>query len=211
MNSEAFVWSRKKRALYCFADSLRLCRQLLDAGARIIQLRAKQMGGPAFRQLAEEMQAMITAFPAPAIFVVNDRVDVAFGMGADGLHVGQEDAEYRQVIQDAPDGMTIGVSVDTAEQALDAQKAGATYVGAGSVFPTSTKSDASRMGLAELKRIVAATRIPVVAIGGIGLDNIDQVINAGAHYYAMISQINQAPDLKSRIQAFEQKLDRGPA
>jgi thiamine-phosphate pyrophosphorylase len=183
MDSKAFEWSCKEKALYCFADSLPLCRQLLDAGARIIQLRAKRMNDAVFRKLAEDMQAMIKACPAPAIFIVNDRVEIAFEIGADGLHVGQKDADYRQVIENAPEGMTVGVSVDTVEQALDAQKAGATYVGAGSIFPTTTKSDARLMGLDELERIVAATRLPVVAIGGIGLDNIDQVIDAGAHYY----------------------------
>jgi thiamine-phosphate pyrophosphorylase len=210
MESKVFEWSRREKALYCFADSLPLCRRLLDAGARIIQLRAKTMGDRAFRKLAQEMQEMIAGYPAPALFVVNDRVDVAFQIGADGLHLGQEDAEYRQVIQNAPKGMTIGVSVDTVAEAMEAQEAGATYVGAGSVFPTTTKSDARLMGLAELERIVAATRIPVVAIGGIGLGNIGQVVRAGAHYFAVISEINTASDLESRIHAFEQKIQIGP-
>jgi len=200
------VFSRKERSLYCFADSLPLCQALLDGGAGIIQLRAKGLTDSSFRELAEEMQAMVRAYPVPATLIINDRADIALDIAADGLHLGQSDSDYRRVIKAAPSEMIVGVSVHTAAQALEAQNAGATYVGAGAVFATATKSDAQLIGLEELERIVAATTIPVVAIGGIGYENIDQVVSAGAHYFAIISDINQSPDIMSRMNELNRKI-----
>jgi thiamine-phosphate pyrophosphorylase len=200
------VFSRKERSLYCFADSLPLCQALLDGGARIIQLRAKGLTASVFRELAEEMQAMARAHPVPATLIINDLADIALDIAADGLHLGQGDSDYRRVIKAAPPEMIVGVSVHTAAQALEAQDAGATYVGAGAVFSTVTKSDAKLIGLEELERIVAATRIPVVAIGGIGYENIDQVVKAGAHYFAIISDINQSSDMMSRMNELNRKI-----
>lgn len=106
-----------------------------------------------------------------------------------------------------PDDVIVGVSVDTVAQALDAQAAGATYLGAGSVFPTPTKTDAVVIGVDGLKHIVDAVSISVVAIGGIRLENIDQVAATGASYSAIISQINDAPDIATRFQAFGRAMD----
>ena len=206
MNKEPFSWRRNSRKLYCFADSLPLCRKLLDGGARIIQLRAKHMKDAQFRQLAEEMQALLRAYHEPAMFVVNDRVEIAFEIGADGLHVGQDDYDYRKVIDEAPPGMSIGVSVSNAAEAKDAEQAGADYVGAGAVFPTATKDDATDLGLEGLRQVVAAVSLPVVAIGGITLDNVGQVFDAGADYVAVISDINQAVDIGERIRQYRDRL-----
>ncbi len=200
------VFSREKRSLYCFADSLSLCRSLLDGGARIIQLRAKGLSDSAFRELAEEMQMMVRKFPEPATLIINDRVDIALDLHADGLHLGQGDSDYRSVIKAAPAEMIIGVSVRNSVEALDAQDAGAAYVGAGAVFPTVTKSDAQLIGLEELRRIVDAIRIPVVAIGGIGQANIDLVVKAGAHYFAVISDINQSADITAQIRSLNREI-----
>ncbi len=200
------VFNRNQRSLYCFADSLPLCKSLLDGGARIIQLRAKGLSDSRFRELAEEMQAMIRSYPEPATLIINDRAEIALDIAADGLHLGQSDSDYRRVIKAAPAEMIVGVSVLTATQAIEAQTAGATYVGAGAVFSTITKSDAQLIGLEELERIVAKTKIPVVAIGGIGYENIDQVVRAGAHYFAIISDINQSTDIPSRMSALNQKI-----
>ena len=200
------VFNRNQRSLYCFADSLPLCKSLLDGGARIIQLRAKGFSDSGFRELAEEMQAMIGSFPEPATLIINDRADIALDIAADGLHLGQSDSDYRRVIKAAPAEMIVGVSVHTVAQAIEAQNAGATYLGAGAVFSTITKSDAQLIGLEELERIVATTKIPVVAIGGIGYENIDQVVRAGAHYFAIISDINQSADIPSRMSALNRKI-----
>ena len=206
MRPEFPVFNRQERSLYCFADSLPLCKSLLDGGARIIQLRAKGLTDSRFRGLAEEMQAMVRSYPAPAALIINDRADIALDIAADGLHLGQSDSDYRRVLKAAPSDMMVGVSVHTAAQAIEAQAAGATYVGAGAVFSTITKSDAQLIGLEELKRIVVATEIPVVAIGGIGYGNIEQVVKAGAHYFAIISDINQSIDILSRMSALNQKI-----
>jgi len=206
MKAKIPVFNRKERSLYCFADSLPLCRSLLDGGARIIQLRAKGLTDSRFRELAEEMQAMIWSYPEPATLIINDRADIALDIAADGLHLGQNDSDYRRVIKTAPSGMIVGVSVHTAAQALEAQNAGAAYVGAGAIFSTITKSDAQLIGLEALERIVAATQIPVVAIGGIGYENIDQVVKAGAHYFAIISDINQSTDIAARMRALKRKI-----
>lgn len=206
MNTGHFIWSRHHRLLYGFADSPALCTSLLDSGVRIIQLRAKSISDQEFRSLAKEMQQMVRAHPVPAVFIVNDRADIALDIESDGLHLGQGDSDYRQVIKSAPTHMSIGVSVHTVDQALVAQAAGAAYVGAGAIFPTVTKSDARVIGLGELEKIVAATTIPVAAIGGIGLENIDQVVRAGAHYFAIISDINEAPSISGRVRELNQRI-----
>jgi thiamine-phosphate pyrophosphorylase len=211
MKAKNPVFNRKERSLYCFTDSLPLCRTLLEGGARIIQLRAKGLSDSRFRELAEEMQAMIRSYPEPATLIINDRADIALDIAADGLHLGQSDSDYRRVIKTAPPGMIVGVSVHSAAQALEAQNAGAAYVGAGAIFSTITKSDAQLIGLEALERIVAVTEIPVVAIGGIGYENIDQVVKAGAHYFAIISDINQSTDIPSRMRALKRKISEAAA
>ncbi len=108
--------------IYCFADNLTLCRKLLEGGAKIIQLRDKKTDDRSFARLAADMLAMTKAYDA--ILIINDRVDIAIGIGADGIHVGQEDEQYREVIRRVPENMIVGVSVDTVGQAVDAQKPG---------------------------------------------------------------------------------------
>jgi thiamine-phosphate pyrophosphorylase len=208
MDSDTIIFNRQHTSLYCFADSLSLCQKLLDAGARIIQLRAKNLNDDEFRKLVIKMQAMIRTYPAPATFIVNDRVNIALEIGADGFHVGQEDFDYRQAIKMSPSKMVSGVSVKSVDQALEAQNAGATYLGAGAIFPTNTKTDTRVIGLDELRRIVTATKIPVVAIGGLTLNNIDQVLRTGAHYFAIISDINNSTNIRERIYSFNEKLNK---
>ena len=135
MKPDSPVFSRKNRALYCFADSLPLCRSLLDGGARIIQLRAKGLNDSAFRELAEEMQMTIRRFPEPATLIINDRVDIALDIHADGLHLGQDDSDYRSVIKAAPPGMIIGVSVRNTVEALDAGECRGGICGSRRGFP----------------------------------------------------------------------------
>ncbi|MCJ7829866.1 MAG: thiamine phosphate synthase [Desulfobacterales bacterium] len=201
MTGKKSPFSTFRRDLYCFADSPDLCRRLLEGGARIIQLREKHLDDPGFHRLGAEMQALVREYPE-AVLIVNDRVEIALELGADGIHIGQEDENYREVIRRVPPEMIVGVSVDTAAEAIVAQEAGATYVGAGSVFPTPTKPDAQIIGIEALHRIVQSVHIPVVAIGGIALENAREVVAAGAHYLAVISQINDAADIPARIREF---------
>ncbi len=194
------------RALYCFADSVHLCRQLLAGGAQIIQLRAKGLADREFYELARQVQQVIREHPSDAKLIINDHVETAFALKTDGLHVGQDDGDFRAVIRQAPAEMLIGVSVKTVEQAKDAEDAGAAYVGAGAVFPTATKPDSRVIGLDGLSRIVQAISIPVVAIGGIDGENIALTIKAGASYCAVISAINDAENKKEAIEALQLKI-----
>ena len=179
--------------IYCFADSVVLCRTLLEAGARVIQLRHKTADDAVFRQIAAEMLALVRSVE-DAVLIVNDRVDIALEIGADGIHVGQEDRDYREAVKRAPASMIVGVSARTADLARAARRAGATYVGAGAVFATPTKPEAVVIGLPGLREVVAAVDIPVVAIGGIAAANLRAVLAAGVRYCAVISGINDAPD-----------------
>jgi thiamine-phosphate pyrophosphorylase len=193
------------RGIYCFADNLPLCRKLLEGGANIIQLRDKTANDHSFARLAKDMLSLTKAYNA--ILIVNDRVDIAIGIGADGIHIGQEDEQYREVIRRVPENMIVGVSVDTVGQAIDAEKAGATYLGAGAVFPTPSKSDAVLIGLETLSDIVRRVTIPVAAIGGITLENIREVAQTGVRYFAIISAINAAENIGARLKEFQTCLN----
>ncbi|MCP4346518.1 MAG: thiamine phosphate synthase [Desulfobacterales bacterium] len=197
-NKEFF--STDRRDIYCFADNMDICRKLLTGGANIIQLRNKHIDDTAFKKLAEEMLSL--ARDSDAILIINDRVDIAIEIMADGIHIGLEDENYREVITRAPDNMIVGVSVDTVKEAVEAEQAGAAYVGAGAVFPTPTKGDAVVIGIDELHNIVRAVKVPVVAIGGISMENIQQVVETGAQYYAIISDINNSQDIPARLNEF---------
>jgi thiamine-phosphate pyrophosphorylase len=207
MNNRMPFFQTTRREVYCFADTLPLCDALLSAGAKVIQLRHKKLDDAAFLRLAAEMADRVRRYPW-ALLIVNDRVSAALAVRADGIHIGQEDADCRDVLRRVPPAMMVGVSVDTVDQALAAEAAGAHYLGAGAVFATPTKKDARVIGLDGLRAITAAVRIPVVAIGGIALHNIRDVAAAGAHYFAIISQINQAADLAGRLAAFNDRLER---
>jgi thiamine-phosphate pyrophosphorylase len=179
--------------IYCFADTPGICHVLLGAGARVIQLRHKTAGDAEFRRLAHAMLAEVRRF-TDALLIVNDRVDIAIEVGADGIHVGQEDLDAREVLRRAPQAMLLGVSARTPAEARAAAAAGADYIGAGSVFATPTKADAVVIGLSGLREVAAAVELPMVAIGGITRANLRSVLRTGVRYAAIISDINAAPD-----------------
>jgi thiamine-phosphate pyrophosphorylase len=194
MNSEAkSIFLNHPGRIYCFADTPGMCRVLLGAGARVIQLRHKTAGDEEFRRLARAMLAEVRRF-ADALLIVNDRVDIAIEVEADGIHVGQEDLDAREVLRRAPQAMLLGVSARTPAEARTAAAAGADYIGAGSVFATPTKADAVVIGLPGLREVAAAVELPMVAIGGITRANLRSVLQAGVRYAAIISDINAAPD-----------------
>ena len=156
-------------------------------------MRHKTADDAAFKRLAVEMLACVRSFE-DALLIVNDRVDIALEVEADGIHVGQEDLDFREVIRQVPAEMIVGVSARYPDPAQSAAAAGATYVGAGAVFATPTKPEAVVIGLKGLRAVVAAVDIPVVAIGGITHGGIRPVLATGARYCAVISGINDAPD-----------------
>ena len=151
--------------------------QAIQGGATFVQIREKELDYNAFLEQAQKVKKITDKYHIP--FVVNDNVDIAIAIDADGVHVGQKDMEAGQVRQKLGQDKIIGVSVQTVEQALSAQKNGADYLGVGAVFSTSTKLDASEVSFETLQQICSAVEIPVVAIGGISVQNILQLKNSG--------------------------------
>lgn len=171
-----------------------IARAAIAGGARIIQIRDKNASDRDFYEAAMAIR-MLTA-DAGALFFVNDRIHIAAAVEADGVNVGQTDipvSAARGILR--PDAV-IGLSCDSLEQAMEAEKLGADYVGFGPVFPTYTKKDAGPVsGIETLRQVCASVKLPVVAIGGIGASNIEQVADAGAASAAVVSAIVCAKDM----------------
>ncbi|MCS7221109.1 MAG: thiamine phosphate synthase [Anaerolineae bacterium] len=172
---------------------LDIVRAAIRGGATVVQLREKEASTRAIIELGQALLEITRAAGIPLI--VNDRVDVALAIGAEGVHVGQDDmpaAMARQLI--GPDRI-LGVSARTVEEAIRAEQDGADYLGAGDVFGTPTKPDAGPpIGVEGLRQIVRAVSIPVVAIGGVTPQNASAAIEAGAVGVAVISAVMGAPD-----------------
>ena len=168
--------------------------EALEGGVTFVQLREKNLGNEDFMQEAKELQALCREYGVP--FIVNDNVDVALAMGADGVHVGQHDMQAGDVRKLLGPDKILGVSAQTVEQALLAQKNGADYLGVGAVFPTGSKDDADDVSFETLKAICGAVSIPVVAIGGISLNNVKQLTGSGICGIAVISAIFAQKDIK---------------
>lgn len=162
-------------------------KESLDGGVTFVQLREKSLDDETFLQEAKELQALCREYKVP--FVINDNVDIAVSMDADGVHVGQSDMEAGDVRAKLGPDKIIGVSAQTVEQALLAQERGADYLGVGAVFPTGSKDDADDVSHETLKAICDAVSIPVVAIGGIKKDNVMELKGSGICGIAVISAI----------------------
>ena len=172
-----------------------LARQVeavLQNGATCLQLREKALDPAAFREEARQMAALCRRYGVPLI--INDNVEVALACGAAGVHLGQQDMPIAQARRMAGPDLILGASAHTVQEALEAQAAGADYLGVGAVFSTSTKADASPLPLTTLREICAAVSIPVVAIGGITETNLLQLTGCGAAGVAVVSAIFGAPD-----------------
>lgn len=171
-----------------------IARAALDGGAKIIQLRDKSASDRHFYEAAVEIRRLTRE--AGALFFVNDRIHIAKAIDADGVNVGQSDMPVHAVRKVLGNNMIIGQSADGLEQALQAERDGADYVGFGPVFPTSTKLDAGPVSdLDTLKQVCEGVSIPVVAIGGIGLSNIASVAANGVHSAAVVSAVVCADDM----------------
>lgn len=159
----------------------------LKGGVTCVQLREKELEEEAFLAHARELAALCREYAVP--FIVNDNVEIALACGADGIHVGQEDMAASDVRKKVGGNMLLGVSVQTVEQAREAVKNGADYLGVGTVFPTSTKPDAEFVSRDTLKAICAAVEVPVVAIGGISRENLSELSGTGVDGVALVSAI----------------------
>lgn len=184
-------------------------KEALDGGATCIQLREKQLDEENFLKEAIEIQKLCKQYQVP--FIVNDNVEIAKTMHADGIHVGQSDMEALDVRKALGNDVILGVSAQTVEQAKKAEAHGADYLGVGAVFPTGSKDDADDVSHETLQAICEAVSIPVIAIGGITQDNVKELAGSGIVGIAVISaifaqqHITQATkDLK---QATEQMLN----
>ena len=167
----------------------------LKGGATFIQLREKNLDDKAFYQEALEIQKLCKEYKVP--FVINDNVELAKKIGADGVHVGQSDMEALDVRKVLGDDKIIGVSAQTVEQAELAEKHGADYLGVGAVFPTGSKDDATEVSFETLQEICEHVHIPVIAIGGITRDNVVELSQSGICGIAVISAIFGQADIKA--------------
>lgn len=184
-------------------------KEALDGGATCIQLREKQLDEENFLKEAIEIQKLCKEYHVP--FIVNDNVDIAKTMHADGIHVGQSDMEALDVRKELGKDVILGVSAQTVEQAKKAEAHGADYLGVGAVFPTGSKDDADDVSHETLKAICEAVSIPVIAIGGITQDNVKDLAGSGIVGIAVISAIFAQKDItqatKDLKQATEQMLN----
>ncbi len=167
----------------------------IQGGVTFVQLREKNLDEESFLNEALEIQKLCRKHNIP--FVINDHVEIARKIDADGVHVGQSDMKAGNVRAILGEGKILGVSAQTVEQALLAEKEGADYLGVGAVFPTGSKADAEDVSLDTLKEICRAVSIPVVAIGGIGAGNVSKLENSGISGIAVISAIFAAEDIES--------------
>ena len=177
---------------------------VLAGGCRLIQLREKTMPPadllPVARQLARRCREV------GALFIVNDRADVAVAAGADGLHVGQDDMPAREARRLLRPGMVLGVSTHDEDQARTAVADGADYIAVGSIFPTTSRAEFQLVGTDLIRRVRPAVPVPLVAIGGITADNAPDVIRAGADGVAVISAICAQRDPESATRALLDRL-----
>ena len=168
-------------------------KESLDGGATFIQLREKDLDEEHFLEEAIQLKELCKEYKVP--FVINDNVDIALKMDADGVHVGQSDMEAGNVRAKLGPDKIIGVSAQTVEQAKLAEKRGADYLGVGAVFPTGSKDDADDVSHETLKAICEAVSIPVIAIGGITRDNTKELAGSGICGIAVISAIYAQKDI----------------
>lgn len=169
--------------------------EALKGGATFVQLREKELDDVAFLKEAFEIKELCKQYNVP--FVINDNVEIAVKVNADGIHIGQKDMEAGCVRSIIGEDKILGVSAQTVEQALLAEKMGADYLGVGAVFTTGSKADADDVSIDALKAICEAVNIPVVAIGGIGADNILELTGSGICGVAVISAIFAADDIQN--------------
>ncbi|MBO6090106.1 MAG: thiamine phosphate synthase [Lachnospiraceae bacterium] len=169
-------------------------KESLDGGVTFVQLREKTLEDDKFLEEAKELKQLCKEYKVP--FVINDNVDIAIAMDADGVHVGQSDMEAGNVREKLGPDKIIGVSAQTVEQAVLAEQRGADYLGVGAVFPTGSKDDAVEVSHETLKAICEAVSIPVIAIGGISVNNVSELAGSGIVGIAVISAIYAAKDIK---------------
>ncbi|MCP1224609.1 thiamine phosphate synthase [Sebaldella sp. S0638] len=202
MNKENRYKADVDYSLYLVADSSfitlenaeKSISEAIEGGVTVIQLRAKDISTAEFYNMALKIKMFTDSYNIPLI--INDRVDVAMAADTAGVHVGQDDMPAREVRKLIGENKILGVSVSNVKEALEAERNSADYLGAGAMFLTRTKSDAKYVGINELEKIKLKTKIPVVAIGGININNAEEIFKAGADGIAVVSAILGEKDMK---------------
>ena len=173
-------------------STLDIVRAALAGGVRLIQLREKEMPAREYVTLAQRVREMTAQ--AGCLLIINDRVDVALAVGADGVHLGQDDFPVPAARRLGPD-LIIGASTHTVEEAARAQAEGASYINIGPIYPTGTKVwEGEFLGLEGLRTIAAATHVPFTVMGGIKASHIPGLMAAGARIIALVTAVTAAPD-----------------
>lgn len=179
-------------------DAVEAAAQAIRGGAKIIQLRDKHSEKGKLVATAQKLKDLCQK--SKTLFIINDHLDIALAVDADGLHIGQEDLPLSIARKELPVDKIIGCSTTNLKQALKAEEEGADYIAVGAIFPTPTRKDYQVVGIERLKQVKRKISIPVVAIGGINQDNITEVISAGADAAAVISAILNQNDIEKATQ-----------
>ena len=203
---------RKNLQLYAITDRhwlngrtlYSVVKESLEGGVTFLQLREKELDEEHFLEEARELQKLCREYQGP--FVVNDNVDIAVAINADGVHVGQSDMEAGKVREKLGPDKIIGVSCKNVEQALLAKKHGADYLGVGAMYQTGTKKDATAVTPEALSAICQAVDIPVVAIGGINKDRIEPLKGTGVDGVAVVSAIFAAEDIEKATRELKEAV-----
>ena len=206
MNREALrlylVTNRYQDSLENFLEKVETaCR----SGVTIIQLREKNLTTNQYYQLAKQVKEITEAYQVPLI--IDDRLDICLAVDAAGLHIGDDELPVSVARQVLGPKKILGVTAKTVKRALEAETSGADYLGTGAIFPTTTKENAPITLISTLKTICQRVAIPVVAIGGLTSENIDQLIGTGIAGVAVVRDLMQAEDIEAKAHAFLTKLD----
>ena len=206
MNREALrlylVTNRYQDSLENFLEKVETaCR----SGVTIIQLREKNLTTNQYYQLAKQVKEITDAYQVPLI--IDDRLDICLAVDAAGLHIGDDELPVSVARQVLGPKKILGVTAKTVKRALEAETSGADYLGTGAIFPTTTKENAPITLISTLKTICQTVAIPVVAIGGLTSENIDQLAATGIAGVAVVRDLMQAEDIEAKTQAFLTKLD----
>ena len=196
------VTNRYQDSLESFLEKVETaCR----SGVTIVQLREKNLTTNQYYQLAKQVKEITDAYQVPLI--IDDRLDICLAVDAAGLHIGDDELPVSVARKVLGPEKILGVTAKTVKRALEAETSGADYLGTGAIFPTTTKENAPITLISTLKTICQTVAIPVVAIGGLTSENIDQLIGTGIAGVAVVRDLMQAEDIEAKTQAFLTKLD----
>ncbi len=208
------TFNKKQLLLYAITDRTWLednslyeaVEESLKGGVTCLQLREKKLDAGRFLEEAQQLNPLCRRYGVP--FIVNDNVEIALKSDADGVHIGQSDGDIAGTRARIGHDKILGVSAATVREALEAERAGADYLGVGAVFPTSSKNDAENVSLSTLRDICNAVSVPVVAIGGITLDNVSLLTDSGICGIAIISAIYAQKDIQTAARRLRTEAKR---